>query len=78
MRFAAPCRTGGCAQWTGSRCGVIARVLDHLAPTPELLQTGGLPPCLIRQTCRWFAEQGAVACRACDLVVTDQAALVAV
>jgi hypothetical protein len=54
---------------------VIARVLDHLAATPEVMAEGGLPPCLIRKTCRWFAERGAAACRACDLVVTDQAAL---
>lgn len=71
MRFASPCREGGCAQWTGSRCGVIARVMDHLgAPAAP----AALPPCLIRATCRWFAERGAAACGVCDRVVTDQTA----
>lgn len=70
MRFAGACREGGCAQWTGDRCGVIARVLDHLCP-PES-PAAALPPCLIRATCRWFSERGPAACGVCDLVVTDQ------
>lgn len=71
MRFASPCREGGCAQWTGDRCGVIARVMDHLhAPAPP----PALPPCLIRATCRWFSERGGAACGVCELIVTDQMA----
>lgn len=72
MRFASPCRTGGCAQWTGERCGVIARVMAHLNTPPA---PGTLPPCLIRASCRWYAERGGAACGVCDLVVTDQTAL---
>jgi hypothetical protein len=75
MRFAAPCQKGACAQWTGTHCGVAARVLEHMAAHPDLLRSDGVQPCLIRATCRWFAERGAAACQACDLVVTDQAAL---
>jgi len=56
---------------------VIERVLDHMAKGPELAEDG-LPPCLIRASCRWYAERGAAACRACEYVVTDQAALEAV
>lgn len=70
MRFAHACVKGHCAQWTGHRCGVIEKVLGHLG-VPE---PAPLPPCLIRATCRWFAEQGAAACGVCDLVVTDTAA----
>lgn len=73
MRFAGACQRGGCAQWTGHRCGVIARVLDHLG-VPE---AAPLRPCLIRATCRWFAEEGAKACGVCELVVTDQTGLAA-
>lgn len=73
MRFASPCREGGCAQWTGERCGVIARVMDHLRP-PET--AAALPPCLIRASCRWFSERGGAACGVCDLIVTDQAGAV--
>ncbi|QYK43236.1 MAG: hypothetical protein KF887_09140 [Paracoccaceae bacterium] len=72
MRFASPCREGGCAQWTGDRCGVIARVMDHLKVSHD--PAPGLPPCLIRATCRWHAERGSAACKVCDLVVTDQVA----
>ncbi len=72
MRFANACVKGGCAQWTGLHCGVIERVLTHLGtpPAPETL-----PPCLIRATCRWFAERGGAACGVCDLVVTDTSAM---
>lgn len=74
MRFASPCQTKGCAQWTGSACGIIQRVLDHLGhlSEPPVLSGERLPPCTIRQSCRWFAEQGREACAACDLVVTYQ------
>lgn len=74
MRFASPCQTRGCTQWTGSACGIIQRVLDHLgpAPAPPAPQAERLPPCTIRQDCRWFSEQGRPACAACDLVVTYQ------
>lgn len=76
MRFAAPCATSGCSQWTGDRCGVIDRVLDHLATMDAPLRDT-LPPCPIRGTCRWFDQTGEVACRACDLVVTDNSAIAA-
>ncbi len=68
MRFASACVRGACAQWTGTHCGVIERVLTHLG-TPAVPET--LPPCLIRATCRWFAERGGAACGVCDQVVTD-------
>ncbi|MEH6773096.1 MAG: hypothetical protein V7668_04165 [Cereibacter changlensis] len=70
MRFASPCRSEGCAQWTGTACSIVQRVLDHidLLPDPPRL------PCTIRQSCRWFSDRGRPACAACDLVVTDQAA----
>jgi len=76
MRFASPCQTSGCAQWTGTRCGVIDNVLEHLAVhDAPLAET--LPPCSIRATCRWYDQTGDAACHACDLVVTDQSAIAA-
>ncbi|WP_131801592.1 hypothetical protein [Cognatiyoonia koreensis] len=76
MRFASPCQTKGCAQWTGTRCGVIDNVLKHLtvARTP---QRDTLPACAIRASCRWFDQTGETACFACELVVTDQSAIAA-
>jgi hypothetical protein len=72
MRFANACVKGACAQWTGQHCGVIERVLGHLGlpPAPD-----ALPPCLIRATCRWFAERGGAACGVCDQVVTDNSVM---
>ena len=68
FRFASPCAQGGCAQWTGKRCGVIATVLGE-APETEPAET--LPDCLIRASCRWYLQAGAEACHVCPAVVTD-------
>lgn len=69
MRFTTRCETSACQQWTGSACGVILRVLDAMGPG---LQPPPAPsPCPIRGTCRWFAQEGAVACTACAQVLTD-------
>lgn len=67
MRFSGSCQTSGCAQWTGTRCGVIDRAMAALqAPAqPEL------PPCTIRASCRWFDQTGPKACTTCALIVTD-------
>jgi hypothetical protein len=68
FRFASPCVEARCAQWTGSRCGVIDTVLStpDRPPVPERL-----PRCGIRSSCRWYAQSGAEACAVCPLVVTD-------
>ncbi len=67
MRFASPCLEAGCAQWTGSSCGIIEQVMAAgIGPAG-----GRLPRCAIRPSCRWYAQEGAAACRACPLVVTD-------
>lgn len=75
MRFAGRCVEGACAQWTGTRCGVIDRVLGLLGP--EGRGTDGLPACTVRATCRWYAQAGRDACGACVEVVTDSRAAVA-
>ncbi len=76
MRFAGRCATSGCAQWTGSRCGVIDRVMAHLDALKVPLDPG-LPPCAIRATCRWFDQTGSTACAGCSYVVTDTRAMAA-
>jgi hypothetical protein len=77
MRFASRCQTSGCAQWTGSRCGVIDRALAHIEAVLPLPENGALPPCTIRSDCRWYAQTGAKACGACSYIVTDRRAQVA-
>lgn len=72
MRFAGPCVTSQCRQWTGDRCGVADLVADTAAGLPTAVAAGlpaGLPPCAIRATCRWWAQRGADACRICPAVV---------
>lgn len=68
FRFAGACVEGRCRQWTGSTCGVIARVMAALAPADG---PGPLPPCGSRGRCRRFAVRDRGACRARPEVVTD-------
>jgi hypothetical protein len=70
FRFSVSCIEGGCPQWTGKGCAVIDKVLEEEKPVapPE---SGGLPRCAIRRTCRWFAQRGPAACGVCPLVVAD-------
>ena len=72
MRFAAPCVESHCEQWTGGACGVINQVLVHLETKAPDMASDDIPPCTIRATCRWYSQQGQIACKACDLVVTGQ------
>lgn len=70
FRFAGPCLQDGCRQWTGSGCGVIARIMAEIEAEPEMA-VAPPRPCPIRPSCRWFHERGAAACGPCALVVTD-------
>jgi hypothetical protein len=67
FRFVNRCAESGCHQWTGTRCGVIDKVMKEL----EGHEAEALPKCGIRPHCRWFAQNGAAACSVCALVVTD-------
>lgn len=70
MRFTSRCQTSGCSQWTGTRCGVIDRAMQELE-VPSTPPAAELPPCTIRGTCRWFAQNGPAACGTCAYIVTD-------
>jgi hypothetical protein len=65
FRFAAKCEESRCAHYSGERCTLVQRIVNCLDPVVDLL-----PPCLIRPTCRWFAEAGREACLRCPQVVT--------
>ena len=65
FRFAARCEESRCSHHDGVRCDLGRRVVEMLEPVVE-----AAPLCVIRPTCRWFAEQGAEACRRCPQVVT--------
>lgn len=71
FRFAGSCVESGCAQWTGTRCGVIDTVLHEAEVQVDGRLDTELRPCTVRRDCRWFAQSGAAACRVCPLVTTD-------
>lgn len=65
LRFAAQCEEHRCVHFDGSRCRLAKRIVATLEPVVD-----ALPPCQIRPTCRWYAEEGAAACYRCPQVVT--------
>jgi hypothetical protein len=65
FRFSAKCEEHRCAHFNGLRCTLAQRIVEKLDPVVDVL-----PPCLVRRTCRWFAEMGSEACLRCPQVVT--------
>ena len=63
MRFAGPCVTDRCQHWGGGRCGVGDLIAS--AATGDAQP----PPCPIRATCRWWAQNGVAACHVCPMIV---------
>lgn len=68
FRFAAPCAQGACVFWDGSCRAVDAAHQDFDAAVPA--GSDPLPECGIRDTCRWWHQEGATACRICRYVRT--------
>ena len=82
FRFASTCVEAGCPQWTGSGCGVIDITIGpppHGSPAtkPPAAEAkpgaarAALPACVIRRSCRWYAQRGPAACAVCPLIVAD-------
>jgi hypothetical protein len=71
FRFAGQCVEGDCAQWTGSRCGIIDMAIRTQRSGIVPAAARPLPRCSIRPTCRWYFQAGPEACAVCPLVVTD-------
>jgi hypothetical protein len=65
LRIAAICIGESCRHFSDGQCDFAAKVATML---PEV--TDSLPACGIRHRCRWFAQEGAAACRRCPQVVT--------
>jgi len=66
FRFAASCAEDKCAHFDGVNCRLAQRIVRGL---PEVTDT--LPPCRVRQSCRWWLQEGKAACFRCPQVVTD-------
>ena len=65
FRFTGKCEEGRCAQFRDGHCSLGKRIATGLAAVVD-----ALPPCTIRPTCRWFAEEGENVCYRCPQVVT--------
>lgn len=66
-RFSGACVESGCAFWQGGECAaVIAAHREYDA----VADGGPLPECGIRDSCRWWAQEGPAACGVCPFVVT--------
>ncbi len=65
LRIAAPCAKGACCHFDGADCRLANRLVQ-LMPAVD----SSLPPCRIRQDCRWFAQEGRAACMRCPQIVT--------
>ncbi len=65
FRFAAPCAEKGCVHFADSQCQLVQRVVKAV---PTVTDT--LPPCRIRQDCRWWQQEGKSACMRCTQIVT--------
>jgi hypothetical protein len=66
FRAASPCAGGGCKHFDGTDCRLATRIAQFLDPV-----VNSLPACEIRPTCRWFRQEGRVACLRCPQVVTE-------
>ncbi len=66
LRCAAPCVEQACKHFDGSQCRLATRVVRIL---PQVVDT--LPACRIRSRCRWWQQEGRLACLRCPQVVTD-------
>lgn len=68
LRIAARCQESQCQHFDGSECSLARRIVETL---PEV--SSSLPPCAVRRSCRWYAEQAGQACRRCAQIVTEVA-----
>ena len=66
LRIASSCQEKGCLHFDGSDCRLAAKIVEQF-PTV----TKSLPPCQIRNSCRWWQQEGKSACLRCPQVVTE-------
>ena len=66
FRIAAVCVESQCCHFDGQDCKLASRIVQILPAVTE-----ALPACRIRQDCRWFHQEGRIACTRCPQVVTQ-------
>lgn len=65
FRLAATCAEHRCPHFDGTDCQLATRIVQIL---PAVVET--LPPCIIRQECRWYSQEGGAACKRCPAITT--------
>ncbi|MCX5512483.1 hypothetical protein [Kaistia algarum] len=65
FRLSGTCETRKCQHFDGKDCQLAVRIVARL---PEVVSS--LPPCNIRRSCRWFAQEGGAACKRCPQIST--------
>jgi hypothetical protein len=66
MRLAARCEENRCVHFGDGKCGLATRIAA-MSGSDSL----NVPACTIRNTCRWFRQEGIAACRNCERVETE-------
>lgn len=69
FRFASNCAKNGCGHWAGEGpgCGLVGKIVEAMNRKAETT----LVACAIRDQCRWYHQQGPVACANCDEIVRN-------
>lgn len=65
FRFAAVCAGGACQHFDGKDCSLASRIVERLPSAVD-----ELPECAIRDSCRWWLQEGAEACFRCPMITT--------
>jgi hypothetical protein len=66
FRLTSPCFESRCAHHHAARCTLGDDIHQHAPVVAD-----ALPPCSIRNHCRWFAEQGPAVCQRCPAIITS-------
>lgn len=65
FRFTSKCVESGCNHWNGESkvCSLTKRIISNFKKTSQ-----ALPKCAIREVCKWFDQEGEIACNGCSFV----------
>ena len=66
VRLAAPCAERRCAHFHDGCCSLASRIVAKL---PAVIDH--MSKCAIRPSCRWWYQEGPVACFRCPAIVTE-------
>jgi hypothetical protein len=66
FRIAAHCEEKRCVHFNGTKCKLASRIVESLPTVVD-----ALPHCLIRNSCRWYTQEGKEACFRCPQVITQ-------